>query len=334
MGDSDTEEMPQNSTETEDFNFDEWATGLGLNRKVTQILRQEELTSKTALKLLQLKDLKELGLPLGSVKIIENEIQTWNKVSDIPNKLVNSEKDTSNMDINSEILSGAGKTLDVLLSDQPPVSNKSKPELFGQMDPRTILTLKSQTNKAVHITQFLTEKCKRRRQSRRKEFVLKSGAANSETLVLKADEEHPYLGIFIEEWGAANMRLLNHLLATQKLCRNDIEFYLAYTTKIFEFAEKYEWNSVLNYDYAYRELQAEHQFQWGTFSPNMELQLLIPKRSRQGVNTTAQSSLPTEDCKLFKARGSCPFGSSCKYRHTKVKTPYEQVSEPKGPKNL
>ena len=64
----------------------------------------------------------------------------------------------------------------------------------------------------------------------------------------------------------------------------------------------------------------------------MELQLLIPKRSRQGVNTTAQSSLPTEDCKLFKARGSCPFGSSCKYRHTKVKTPYEQVSEPKGPK--
>ena len=142
------------------------------------------------------------------------------------------------------------------------------------------------------------------------------------------------MGIFIEEWGAANMRLLNHLLTTQKLCRNDIEFYFAYTTKIFEFAEKYEWNSVLNYDYAYLELQVEHQFQRGTFSPNMELQLLIPKRSRQGVNTTAQSSLPTEDCKLFKARGSCPFGSSCKYRHTKVKTPYEQVSEPKRPKNL
>ena len=79
MGDSDTEEMPHNSTETESFNFDEWATGLGLSRKVTQILRQEELTSKTALKLIKLKDLKELGLPLGSVKIIENEIHIWNK---------------------------------------------------------------------------------------------------------------------------------------------------------------------------------------------------------------------------------------------------------------
>ena len=51
MGDSDTEEMPHNSTETESFNFDEWATGLGLSRKVTQILRQEELSSKTSLNL-------------------------------------------------------------------------------------------------------------------------------------------------------------------------------------------------------------------------------------------------------------------------------------------
>ena len=264
MGDSDTEEMPHNSTETESFNFDEWATGLGLSRKVTQILRQEELTSKTALKLIKLKDLKELGLPLGSVKIIENEIHIWNKGQNTSDKLGNSEKD---MNINAEILAWAGKTLDVLLNDQLLLSDNPtcKPVLFGQMDPRTILTLKSQTNKAVHITQFLTEKCKRRRQGRRKEFVLKSGSANSETLVLKADEEHPYLGIFIEEWGAANMRLLNHLLATQKLRRNDIEFYLAYTTKIFEFAEKYEWNSVLNYDYAYRELQAEHQFQWEPF---------------------------------------------------------------------
>ena len=47
MGDSDTDDMPHKSTETESFNFDEWATGLELSRTVTQILRQEELTSKT-----------------------------------------------------------------------------------------------------------------------------------------------------------------------------------------------------------------------------------------------------------------------------------------------
>ena len=85
-------------------------------------------------------------------------------------------------------------------------------------------------------------------------------------------------------------------------------------------------------DYTYRELQAEHQFQWGTFSPNMELQLLVPKRPRQSANIAAQPYLPSEGCKLFKARGSCPFGNSCKYRHMKAKTPNEQVSEPKEPK--
>jgi len=66
------------------------------------------------------------------------------------------------------------------------------------MDPRS----------ALHITQFLSEKSKRRRQNRRKENVLRSDA--EETLVLKTEDEHPYLGILIEEWGAANMRLLNH----------------------------------------------------------------------------------------------------------------------------
>ena len=77
-------------------------------------MRQEELTSKTALELIKLRDLKELGLPLGSMKIIENEIQIWNKGQNIPDKLGNSE-DIPDMNINAEILAGAGKTLDVLL---------------------------------------------------------------------------------------------------------------------------------------------------------------------------------------------------------------------------
>ena len=157
MGDSDTDDMPHNSTETASFSFVEWATGLELSRKVTQILRQVELTSKTALNLIKLKDLKELGLPLGSVKIIENEIQIWNKGQNTSDKLGNSEKDTSDMNINAEILAGADKTLDVLLDDQLPLSDNPtcKPVLFGQMDHRTILALKSQTNKAVHITNSL-----------------------------------------------------------------------------------------------------------------------------------------------------------------------------------
>ena len=305
------------------FNFDDWASSLGLKRPVTQTLRNEELVTKEALLLLEPKDLKELGLTIGSVKIIMNDIDKWKCVTIIDEK-----------DENAEILDGAGKTFDHLLSDPTAPSPKHATSVFGQMDPRAILTIKSQTQKAIHITQFLTEKSKRRRQGRRKEFVLKYGSANAETLVLKADEEHPYLGIFMEEWGAANMRLLNHLLTTKKLARENIEFYLAYTTKIYELAEKYDWNSVLNYDYAYRELQAEHQFQWGTFSPSMELQLLVPKRNQPPSKSGYQPPSKTEDCKIFKAKGSCPFGTSCKYRHPKVNHTPETPNDTSGIKNM
>ena len=57
-----------------DFNFYTWATELGLPCKVTQILRQEELTTKRALTLIETKDLKELGLPLGTIKVIMDEL--------------------------------------------------------------------------------------------------------------------------------------------------------------------------------------------------------------------------------------------------------------------
>ena len=88
------------------------------------------------------------------------------------------------------------------------------------------------------------------------------------------------------------MRLLNHLLCTGQLPRADIVFYLAYTTKIYEFTEKYEWSSVLNYDYNYRELQAKHKFKWGTLSPHMELQLLVPKRANNLMFKVVDQTIP------------------------------------------
>lgn len=49
---------------------------------------------------------------------------------------------------NTEILDGAGKMFDVLFSDLLAPSGNRISELFGQIDPCAILTLKSQTNKA------------------------------------------------------------------------------------------------------------------------------------------------------------------------------------------
>ena len=149
-------------------------------------------------------------------------------------------------------------------------------------------------------------------------------------MVLKTKDEHPYPGILIEEWGAANMRLLNHLLVTKDIERGDIEFYLAYSTRIFEFSAIYEWNSVLNYDFHYREMQAEHQFKWGTFSPHMEMQLLIPRRPK---TTPAVPPSQKEDCRIFKVKGACPFGAKCRYRHVKSTAPEVERKDSSGTKN-
>lgn len=317
--------------EADSFDFDAWAVKCGLTRKSVLTLKKEELTTMKAITLLEVRDVKELGFTMGQYKLIMAAICDLQKPTAVDEDLMpvsavsHVNDDMTIKDIRAQTigLNDAGKRLDELLSGNAPPTVVNVPihaheTSTSTVDPRTILTMKSQSHKAVHVTQFLTEKAKRRRQSRRKDFVMKTSGPDSERLLIKCEDDHPYGGIFIEEWGAANCRVMNHLLQTGQLSRPDMEYYLAYTAKVFEFAEKYEWHSVLDFDFHYREMQAEHQFKWGTFAPHMELHLLTPKR-RQTVQGqwSGQGPAPErkEDCKIFKAKGTCPFGTSCKYRH-------------------
>ena len=61
--------------------------------------------------------------------------------------------------------------------------------LGNQMDPRTILTIRASSRKRVHITQFVTERTKKRLQSRKRDFVL-SNTGPTGSLVIKTDDEH------------------------------------------------------------------------------------------------------------------------------------------------
>lgn len=194
-------------------------------------------------------------------------------------------------------------------------------------DPRTILTVKATTKKVTHIVQFLSEQTKKRRLNKRKEWVL-AKTGDMDSLVVKPDTEHPYSGISVAEWSAANCRLLAYLLRSGELSLDKVEYYLAYTTQIYDFASKYEWDSILDFDYNYRERQAEYGFAWGALTANMELQLLQPRVPRslvpqsrtapqKGRGQSGQGrAVDMPECKMFKARnGNCPFGEKCKYRH-------------------
>lgn len=60
-------------------------------------------------------------------------------------------------------------------------------------------------------------------------MILTSGG-NSDGLTIKADDDHPYVGITKEEWSAANCQFMNCLLKSGTLNRDDVEFYLLYMT--------------------------------------------------------------------------------------------------------
>ena len=179
-------------------------------------------------------------------------------------------------------------------------------------DPRAILIVKARTAKAVHITEFLTDDVKRRR-SPRNNYRIQNATTADGSCIITHDQDTSYAGLTSEEWGAANCRLMNFLLSSGRLARHDVEYYLAYTTKIFDFASKYTWASILAFDQQYREVQAENNLQWGVFAPQLEMQLLqlkptaLPQPRRQPTHIQ-------EECKLFKLH-RCPYGSQCRYRH-------------------
>ena len=71
------------------------------------------------------------------------------------------------------------------------------------------------------------------------------------------------------QWGTANIRILTESLRTGALEQSALYDYLAYTIKVGEMADQYNWQSILQYDRAYRIQQATHGFRWGSDSPHL-----------------------------------------------------------------
>ncbi|MCK5872999.1 MAG: hypothetical protein KAG26_09245, partial [Methylococcales bacterium] len=296
---------------------EEWAKQNGLSAKALQILKTEELVSETALAALSSEDMASLGLTVGQRKLLELAVASLHQtrlvgeshasshaqqasgdsLADIQRELENTiaapQLNISDLRKQAGQLQDAGKTFDSLLAGSGDNSTvKSPPTLtiMSCFDPRLTLTMKAHKKKAVHITDFLHETTKKRKQAKRKQFVLAKGMQDSDQqLVFQTEDDHPYSGIFVSEWAAANCRLMNHLLQRGDLARQDIEYYLAHTASIMDFVDKYEWESILQFDYHYRELQAEHGFPWGTYPPNMEVRL-NPKPTSQAAGRSSRYS--------------------------------------------
>ena len=58
----------------EQFNLQDWCKAAELTRKTEGTLSKEELTSLDALKMLEPVDLREMGLPIGQRKLLQQAV--------------------------------------------------------------------------------------------------------------------------------------------------------------------------------------------------------------------------------------------------------------------
>lgn len=177
-------------------------------------------------------------------------------------------------------------------------------------------------------------------------------------MVLNIGTKKPRLdSLSPHQWSAANVRIMYQLIMDGTLHMNNIPDYLAYTVKVSQLAECYEWVSVLAYDREYRRLQAALDYTFGTDNPHLYTVYLQRKplpssrgsTSRGNPNprpsatakpgSTATHIQPIdpssgkEVCRNFN-RGHCTWGTRCHREHVCSVCFRAEHTQSEHPKNL
>ena len=351
--------------------MDAWAIEHKLSRKTTGILRKDECDKVESLRLLTSSDVNRMDIPIGQLRLFRLALRALGnpiKVDDLAEEKgrgsvaepLEEEQGAGGgeviPDVNEQILDEAGDHLAQLLRQDPQeeapgqaaATEMTKPVAlpkravrtmtYAQYDPLMHLTVKSSKRKALQIEQFLPEQV-RARVNRKKKEQLTFTTTPLGGLTLKKDEPGT-IYVTVAEWNGANMRLCSHMLKNGLIKESELIYYMAYTAMIADLTGRYEWASVLEYDVRYRELQAEHNFLWGTPHPHTEMHMLTPRRvDHQGKNKVpVSSSRPQEKprqkvdipCRKWLARRECDFGENCIYRHDKPGASSDKTTTPKN----
>ena len=297
--------------EIDGFDFPSWAADRGLKRKTTDALSKQDFSTKEVLLLMTSTDLAALDITAGQARLLWRALAELGNPAFHAAERGESRADPSprrpgdDVQADDEEPAGmlplpvagtsaqhqdilkAGEMLDRILND-PTSDLTSRAHLEGDrlvcttlvddttprptwdsFDPHVLLTVRATSKKALQPKDFVPEQVKQRIARRRRE-TLKWVEADDGSFSVQADDQ--VLAYLTQaEWGAANMRLMAHLLKVGDLQRARVEDYMAYTVSIYELACHYEWIAVLEYDARYREQQAEHggapqHVTWSLFS--------------------------------------------------------------------
>ena len=116
------------------------------------------------------------------------------------------------------------------------------------------------------------------------------------------------------QWCGANVKIMSELLREGTLNATSIPDYLAYTAKVSDLAEIYQWRSVLEYDDLYRQMQSQSGYRWGTESPHVQRICLRFKERKTTVQNKTTRDKSTRLCINFQYN-KCTRGDTCMFRH-------------------
>lgn len=334
----------------DEFSFSEWAEGHGLTRATTAILIKEGCNTKEILQVLSSTAVSKLCLSIGQGIAVRKGLRALGnragsiQVDAASNSPIDARpkrgREEETVGLDSQIPSAqrwhggietqTEKELDEYLreaSKKDPAEPRSSGdkylgECYGS-DPRMNLVIKSQKRKALKVANFVPETVTRRMAAKGRDRMALVQDSEGKLSIKEEDDLPGHLTL--SEWGAANLRLMQHLMDTRELARSDIEFYNAYTLMVFEFVENYEWPSILAFDTRYRELQAHTNFPWGTPCRGLEVSSLVPRARKEKQKDKSRSKGTYRGdrkgaCRTFAREGSCPYGDRCIFTHKQDKS--------------
>lgn len=294
LGDTDNELEPGGG-------FPHWAVGAGLNSATVQSLVNNDCSDLDTLKLLSVEDVKSFRLSVGQQARVMNALGKLKEKDSKPSQPILSggqPKLRSAPDTDLGTLEGLLGKLGVSDPIRPQMATRmadtdtldnTPPHLRPEVYLRT--SLAGETHKHLDIVDYVAKGFR----VEEEELIAGSGATR---IVIKSGASKPKLeSVTTSQWLAANARIMAELLGKGLLKDRGVLQYLAYTAKVGDLGERFDWKSVLVFDREYRVAQANHGFPWGSDAGHLSTVFL---REKVAVN---------DRFKTFNANGVGPNGN-------------------------
>ena len=322
------------------FDFKKWCSDNGLKESTIEILRNNDLDSQDALKLVRADDVGTLDLTLGQRRLFMQALNLLNG-NDQEQKTEEKHPSESTPVTTKSVANDGG--LEDLLKKMGGISMDDPLLKLGATEqPFPVPLERVDNNPQVFLgTQHQAQKEGEKKPLLIPDFISTAnydgsiedeqdiGGSAGARIVLRASRSKPKLeNISLSMWVAANARIMHKLSKTGKLSGpSQIAGYLSYTVKVAELLESNTLASVVIYDNKYRKLQHQYGFCWGSDSQHLHTRFLVKRHPLTQSNQTlarpyaesrSNSGRPPQFvrpiCRQFNSLSGCNW-PQCRFEH-------------------